>query len=937
MSKSVKSALPSISIVANKPKASEINGTGSGSGQFTISRSGGSASTPLVVRYTVGGTATNGIDYSVVSGVVTIPAKKSSAVVNVFPIDDHIAEPSETVTLAISSNPLYTVSAKRVATVTIADSSPTISVLATKPNAAELNGATTGMGQFQLTRTGGSTSGALLATYTLGGTATNGVDFTTLTGITKFNAGKSTTLVNVVPIDDYVKEPTESVMLTISAAISYHIAAGKSVAKVNIANHARSVYFSVVTPQTTPENTALTLTYASLLTQTDASSSSGKPLAFTIQSLGNGTLAIDGTAAAAGARVSANDTLTWTPAANFTGRTLAFNIEATDGTNATPVVPVTVTVTPPPVYFSKVAPQTTPKNTSLTLTYASLLAQTDASSSSGKPLAFSIQSLGNGTLAIDGAAAAVGAAISTNDTLTWTPATDFTGTTLAFNIEATDGTNTTSSVPVMVTVTVPPIPTLTVADAWVFQGGSQASDPPLNFNVTLSTPTTIPVSVSYTTTNKISGILTFAPGETEKAISVPDSVPNATESANFESENIGLTLSNPSTDLVLANTSATGTVYFNNFAADQLIGSSNSELATTLNIANMPALLDTISIRITLFAEGPLDQLLLESPSGQTIVFADNSNSTVPTTSISLSNVTFQDGQTPLPSNLSSYTGVYSPAEPLAGLSGTQLDGDWTVEAKLSEDSTLDWMDWSMSFTPSLQRVVVAHPTSVTEPLPGKNSTANFILTLSAPSTTPVSVYYATVDGTAQAGVSYTATSGNAVFAPGQTSFVVSVPVLTDGIFDPNATFSLLLSSPSGAALGTLGEVATIVDTTALVPTKSNLTFENLYVDTNNDGSFTIVVTIGNTSQIVSPGTMVSLSLESSGLAGVSLPSLLVPVMQRNSQLSLQIQVPSDSFTVSEPNLNNQWVLVGDINLIDANPNDNNLIDNDISNLIKND
>uniref|UniRef100_UPI0030EF7DA0 retention module-containing protein n=1 Tax=uncultured Gilvimarinus sp. TaxID=1689143 RepID=UPI0030EF7DA0 len=81
---------------------------------------------------------------------------------------------------------------------------------------------------------------------------------------------------------------------------------------------------------------------------------------------------------------------------------------------------------------------------------------------------------------------------------------------------------------------------------------------------------------------------------------------------------------------------------------------------------------------------------------------------------------------------------------------------------------------------------------------------AVFTLTLSEPSTETVTVAYQTADQGALAGEDYTAVQGVAVFAPGQTSVTVTVPVIDDDIIEsqPNPEFALLnLSNPTNAAL----------------------------------------------------------------------------------------------------------------------------------------
>jgi len=68
---------------------------------------------------------------------------------------------------------------------------------------------------------------------------------------------------------------------------------------------------------------------------------------------------------------------------------------------------------------------------------------------------------------------------------------------------------------------------------------------------------------------------------------------------------------------------------------------------------------------------------------------------------------------------------------------------------------------------------------------------------------TDVSVDYATADGTATAGLKYTATNGTLAFGPGVTNLPIVVPVLNDGFVDGIKSFQVLLSNPTNAVLGT--------------------------------------------------------------------------------------------------------------------------------------
>ena len=94
----------------------------------------------------------------------------------------------------------------------------------------------------------------------------------------------------------------------------------------------------------------------------------------------------------------------------------------------------------------------------------------------------------------------------------------------------------------------------------------------------------------------------------------------------------------------------------------------------------------------------------------------------------------------------------------------------------------------------------------------GNSGTRNltFTVTLSKAATTAVSVNYATANGTATAGQDYTATSGTLTFAPGVVSQQINVAVTGDTTVEPSETLTVALSNPSGASLGTATSTGTI-------------------------------------------------------------------------------------------------------------------------------
>jgi hypothetical protein len=97
-----------------------------------------------------------------------------------------------------------------------------------------------------------------------------------------------------------------------------------------------------------------------------------------------------------------------------------------------------------------------------------------------------------------------------------------------------------------------------------------------------------------------------------------------------------------------------------------------------------------------------------------------------------------------------------------------------------------------------------------------QSQTANFLVTMSRAVGAPVTVHYATFDGTATAPLDYTATSGILTFAPGEIAKVVTVPVVRDQIADPDETFTLRLSDATAATISKNIGVATILESDRL-------------------------------------------------------------------------------------------------------------------------
>jgi hypothetical protein len=248
---------PKVSIQATDPSASE---TGPEKGTFVATRTG-DLTDPLTVAYLLSGTASANDYTPVLGGTIVFGASIGSVAIDLTPVDDSVDEPTETVVITLSASAEYSLGVPSSATVLIFDNDlPAVSIQATDPNASE---AGPDAGTFTVTRAGDLTD-SLTAAYTIGGTASANDYTPTLAGTVLFGAGINSAVINIVPVDDAVDEPAETVTLTLSPDANYQIGAGA--ATVTIAdNDLPAVSIQATDPnasETGPDPGTITLTRA---------------------------------------------------------------------------------------------------------------------------------------------------------------------------------------------------------------------------------------------------------------------------------------------------------------------------------------------------------------------------------------------------------------------------------------------------------------------------------------------------------------------------------------------------------------------------------------------------------------------------------------------------------------------------------------------------
>jgi len=229
--------LTAVSLTVTTNTVAENNAT---THYFTLSRTGDTTN-DLTVSLNLSGSASRPGDYSFApalsSNSVVIPSGSNSVSFAFQPVNDASIEGPETVTLTIlddllNTPPTYVIAALGEVTITILDddaaSQPAVSVVAVTPTIIE-NGTDSGTLLFSRT---GSTQNSLTVFYSASGTATAGVDYSSLVGGVIIPAGSSTATLQFQMLDDKTVESDETVTVAISTNAAYTLSGSSAQVKI---------------------------------------------------------------------------------------------------------------------------------------------------------------------------------------------------------------------------------------------------------------------------------------------------------------------------------------------------------------------------------------------------------------------------------------------------------------------------------------------------------------------------------------------------------------------------------------------------------------------------------------------------------------------------------------------------------------------------------
>ncbi len=345
---------------------------------------------------------------------------------------------------------------------------------------------------------------------------------------------------------------------------------------------------------------------------------------------------------------------------------------------------------------------------------------------------------------------------------------------------------------------------LFVANAWAFEG-----DGSLSFAVTLGPQSGDPATVDYATADgtaiagqdyaAATGTLTFAPGETRKTITVALLDDPATEA----SETFSVSLSG-AVGATLGDGIGTGTIHDDDEHPAMTIhgsaGPENGFLDFAVTLANPTG------------AEAAVDYATDQTavpfrPPAYPLADAGSDYTRQAGT------LTFAPGETSKTIRIEVLEDrVYEPVEAMIVTLYNPVNARFeqrvgSARCPWGSCSSIGCCDCGTILNDDAPGLSISDASAAEG-----TSRLAFEVELGGPTDVPVSVSYATSDGTAVAGEDYEAASGSLTIAAGATRKTIRVAPLDDDREEPTETFVVTLSAPAGAALSDAEGTGTITD-----------------------------------------------------------------------------------------------------------------------------
>jgi Calx-beta domain/FG-GAP-like repeat/Bacterial Ig domain/TLD len=165
-----------------------------------------------------------------------------------------------------------------------------------------------------------------------------------------------------------------------------------------------------------------------------------------------------------------------------------------------------------------------------------------------------------------------------------------------------------------------------------------------------------------------------------------------------------------------------------------------------------------------------------------------------------------------------------------------------------------------------------------------------------------VRVDFATVEGTAKAGVDYVAAGGTLIFSPGQTSRQIGVQIIGDVLLEPNENFFIDLSNPVNATIGDGRGVITVANDGDTFPLPS-VVISSASLTEGNGGPSNMVFTVTRQGQqLGQPGRVDYATVNGTAVAGEDYVATSGTLLFAANETTKLIVVAINGDLVAEPN-----------------------------------
>lgn len=762
--------------------SSSIYQVGEGDGQVVLTATlNGLSGLPVTVGYqSSDNTALAGLDYAAVSSTVVIPAGQQSATFTVTIFEDNEVEGTESFSITLIGPPVNaTLGTPTQATVMIIDNDtlPKVQFTQSSYNVSE----DAGLVSIVLELDQPATVTGSVTVATSNGAAQAGIDYTAVNQIVTFTPGQSLLTVTINIIDDLIPGPSiKPFLVQLSSPTNLDLGL-QSLTIVNIQEN--DIVFINFNPDkyTVSEaagNAILTVTLSTAAPfpiSVDYSTSDNQAVSGSDYTATNGTLTFSPGQTALAIPVQILDDADTEPTEEFF-MTLSNPVSATLGFDA--VANIDIVDNDTPAVSLTAGNYTVDENAgqrvvSVTLSFPSPISATVAYSTSN----------GTALMGIDYRATNGVLLFNPGETLKiiQIPITD----NLAINADKTFGINLGSPVnaklgpfsTAVITITDDDRPFVQFANASL---ALDESNGPAIVEVTLSKPASATITVDYTTNDgsaiagddytATAGTLVFAPNQISQtiAISIID------DSLNEPDESFSIVLSNPTNAILGSPISTTVTIQNDDISFVEFASStynvSEGGGSVTVEVILTTAAVNTVAVDYTTSdqtASAGSDYTL----SSGTLTFLPGVTSAL--LIIGINEDKFVEGDEQFLITLSNPTNAS-----LGPTSSTQV----TIQ-----DNDLPTVAFAVSAI------------SVNE----NAGPATINVVLDQPSPNTVQVNYTMTDGSATGGTDYDNTGGTVTFSPGDTSEPINIPIINDSDVDGGESFTINLSSPTSANLGT--------------------------------------------------------------------------------------------------------------------------------------